>query len=671
MGRHRSSICLVFLVTLAVSAAVSMGTTAQYYEGLSDPKILYLGEDSYAGLEPGAGGGGGTLFITAMHEPGTWNPLTDESISSTFYTSQVFRGLLGTHPMTGALVPELAKSWDVSMDNRTITFHLRQGVKWSDGTPFTADDVVFSFNDLYYNADVETTNRDILRLPDESYPVVEKVDDNTVQVRLSVVFRPTLKAMCAPILPKHAVAKYVHKLNPDVPAGTFNSCWGLEEWPELVGLGPFMVESYVPDVQVTMRRNPYYYAYDQNGTQLPYCDKYVIILVPSENVALLKFRNGEVDVLSPRAEDVPILCGEADAKGFSIKMGDVEDGVWGTQFIVFNQDVASPKTTEPSGTRPERGAESETYSPRLHFIPAHRPAYIPSRLLGCWGGAAEPGERAARSLEVSQRELFRDLHFRQAVAHALDKETVINNVYNGLAVPIWSPVSVSSPFYAGRDTYGSPITENDALVYDYDLEKANTLLDQIEIVDTDGDGYREFADGRMVRFELLTNTDNTGRVGLCLVLKDDLEAIGLKVDFSPVGFDTLVSRLLEGEYQAAVVGLTGSPDPQGASNTYKTAGGLHFWHYSARDEPYECEKRIDELFDLGAGTWDYDEAFEYFKEFQLQFVEQDLGLIFAVRPVFTYAYYNYVGNAASANALASPSGSNGLAWDLVWLRDER
>jgi peptide/nickel transport system substrate-binding protein len=670
MGGHRWGICLVFLVTLSVSAAISMEATGQYYEGLGDPKIIYLGEDNYERLEPGVRGG--TFCIATTYEPPTWNPLADGGTENTFYTSQLFRGLVGTHAMTGAVVPELAKSWEVSPDNRTMTFHLRNGVKWSDGTPFTADDVVFSFNDLYYNEDVDTTIRDSLRLPDDSYPVVGKIDNHTIQVNLSMVSRPILKAMCAPILPKHAVAKYVHKLNPDVPAGTFNSgCWGLEALPELVGLGPFMVESYVPDVCVTMRRNPYYYVYDQYGTQLPYCDKYTIILVSNEDVALLKFRNGEVDVLNPRAEDIPILYGQADARGFSIKIGDVEDGIWGTEFIVFNQDVASPKVREPTDTHPEAGADGETYLPCPHFIPAHRPAYVPSRLLGCWDGSAVFGEEVSISLEDNLRELFRDLRFRQAVAHALDKETVINNVYNGLGVPIWSPVSVSSPFYAGRDTYGGPITENDSVIYDYDLEKASTLLDEIGIVDTDGDGYREFADGSMVKFELLTNDDNTGRVALCLVLEDDLEAIGLKVDFSPVDFNTLVSQLLEGEYQAEVLGLTGGLEPYGASNTYKTTGGMHSWHYSARDEPYEYEKRIDELFDLGASTWDHDEAFEYYKEFQLMFAEQDLGLIFTVRPVFTYAYYNYVGNAAAANAVASPSGSNGLAWDLVWLRNER
>jgi len=76
-------------------------------------------------------------------------------------------------------------------------------LKWSDGEPFTADDVIFSFNDLYLNEDVETDTRDILVLPDDSYPVVTKIDDYTVQVTTSVVFRPILNSMGANILPKH------------------------------------------------------------------------------------------------------------------------------------------------------------------------------------------------------------------------------------------------------------------------------------------------------------------------------------------------------------------------------------------------------------------------------------------------------------------------------------
>lgn len=252
----------------------------------------------------------------------------------------------------------------------------------------------------------------------------------------------------------------------------------------------------------------------------------------------------------------------------------------------------------------------------------------------------------------------------------MDKQNIIDSVYNGLAVPIWSPVDVASPFYAGRDGYGGPITEADAVLYHYDLERAGELLDEIGIVDTDGDGFREFSDGTPVEFELITNAENPLREGLCRVVKENLAKIGIQVNFKPVTFHTLVSKLLEGEYEAAVLGLSGGFEPNGAVDVYCSAGGLHFWHYSAVEgDIFEYEKRIDELFGKAVATYDDHEAFEHYKEYQRLFASQDMGLIFTVRPLLTFAYYNYVGNAVVANAITSDG--VGFAWDLLWLKSRR
>jgi peptide/nickel transport system substrate-binding protein len=134
-----------------------------------------------------------------------------------------------------------------------------------------------------------------------------------------MTFRPILNAIGTPILPKHALAQYVHKLNPGVPVGTFSECWGLDTDPsELVGMGPFMVESYAPDQYVKLVRNPYYYHYDPNGVQLPYFDEYVVWIVGSYDVSLLKFRNGEIDAFGCRATDVLTLKQEETDKGFTV-----------------------------------------------------------------------------------------------------------------------------------------------------------------------------------------------------------------------------------------------------------------------------------------------------------------------------------------------------------------
>jgi len=376
---------------------------------------------SYAHLEPGVRGG--TFYASAISDPKGWNAVTSHENSTSQYTSIMMRGLVDIDPNTSAIVPELARSWELSEDGLEIVFHLRRGLRWSDGEPFTADDVLFTFNDLYYNEDVDTDTRDILQLPDDTFPEFEKIDDYTIRVSLSVPFRPILTALGGSIMPKHVLADSVHKLNPEVLAGQFNSTWTLDTDPsELVGMGPFIVASYFPGQGVTMRRNPYYYHVDPYGVQLPYLDRYVILTVENQDVSLLKFRNQELDAFGVRATDLPILQEEAEVKDFTVLVKpDVP--VFGTSWIGINQDYG-----------------------------------------------------LAQGTDESLRMLFRDLRFRQAIAHSVDKEAIIRNVYNGLAVPQWSPVSYLSPFYAGRTHYGSPVTEEAAVIYEFDPEETRTAL---------------------------------------------------------------------------------------------------------------------------------------------------------------------------------------------------
>jgi len=608
---------LVFVMAaLLVVFSVSAIVMAQGYDAQpADAKIIPLGVagTAYENQEPGVQGG--TFYCASISDPKKWNVVTAHETSTTQYCNLMLKGLVDINPINSAIEPELAKSWDISEDNLVITFHLREGLKWSDGVPFTADDVVFSFNDLYYNEDVETDTRDILLLPDDTYPVVEKVDDYTVKVTLSMIFRPILNSIGAPILPKHALAQYVHKINPDVPVGTFNSAWGLDTDPaELVGMGPFMVESYAPDQNVTLVRNPYYYHYDANGTQLPYFDKYVVLTVASQDVSLLKFRNGELDALGIRATDVPILKREEAQKDFTVLV-DPDVANYGTSWIGINQDI---------------GLAEGTYE--------------------------------------NLRTLFRTRDFRAAMAHLVDKQAMIDTLFNGLAVPQWSPVSYLSPFYAGRDYYGGPVTETDAVVFEYSLDKAAALLDGIGIIDRDGDGWRDYEDGTRVEIEMNTNAGNTVREGVCLIVSDRASKIGLKLNFVPVDFNTLVNKLFASTGEMIVLGLTGGNEPNNGANVYSSSGGLHFWHYSAADEPTELEKRIDELLDAGVATLDNDKAFEIYKEYQITLANDDLGLVYTVNSAFTYVYSNKVGNANISSPVATPSGTNGLTMDLCFFK---
>jgi peptide/nickel transport system substrate-binding protein len=599
------------LILAGLLVFTSLAVFGQGYDTqLADALIVPVGvagtvyEDMELGVQ------GGTITIANIEDPKSWNNHTAHETSTTWFTNRMHRGLIRLDPISGALTPDLAKSWDISDDSLVITFHLREGVLWSDGTPLTADDVLFTYNDVVLNEDVDCNSRDGQLLPDDTYPVCEKVDDYTVTFTMSTIFRPALNSLGVNIMPKHMLAQYVHKLNPSVPVGTFNETWTLDtDLTELVGNGPWIVSDYQPNVSVTMTRNPYYYGYDPAGTQLPYYDTIISAIVTNQDVSMLKFRNGETDVYGLRPEDIAILLPEGAKKGFQVLITDEPN--YGTTWFMPNQDI----------------------------------------------GLAE-GEQAEK------REIIRNVKFRQALAYTIDKDTMITNVLNGLGGKQWSPVSVPSPFYAGRDYYGGPITENNAVIFEYDPAKAAALLDEIGVVDADGDGWRDLPSGDPLTIEINAN-DNTTRIGYCLILQDDWRAIGINATFQVVDFNTLVDRLFSSTGDIIQLGLTGGDEPNGGSNVYGSCGGLHAYRFSACEDPDEVDLRIDELLALGAGTFDLDEAFGYYVEYQ-QLLSDQLGFIYMVVRSFQYAYYDHVGNAFKSSPISTPGGTGGTLNEICF-----
>jgi peptide/nickel transport system substrate-binding protein len=602
----KNALILAGLLVFTSLAVFAQGYDAQPADALVFP--VGVAGTVYEDMELGTQGG--TITIANIEDPKGWNDMTSHETSTSHFTARQHRGLVNLDHISGALVPDLAKNWELSDDSLVITFHMREGLKWSDGEAITADDVVFTYNDLLLNEDVDTNARDGQLLPDDTYPVCAKVDDYTVTFTMSVIFRPALNSLSFAIMPEHALAQFVHKLNPEVPVGTFNEAWTLDTpLTDMVGNGPYIISDYQPNVSVTMTRNPYYYGYDPAGTQLPYYDTYISAIVSNQDVSMLKFRNGETDVYRLRPEDIAILLPEGASKGFQVLITD-QPG-YGTTWFLINQDIGLSDGTE-----------------------------------------------------AEKREVYRNVKFREAMAHCIDKETMIQNVLNGLGGPQWSPVSVPSPFYAGRDYYGGPITENNAVIFEYDPAKAAGLLDEIGVIDADGDGFRDLPSGDPLTMEINSN-DNTTRVASCLILTDDWNAIGLNATFQVVDFNTLVDRLFGSSGDLIYLGLTGGDEPNAGSNVYRSCGSLHAYRYSACDEPDEIDIRVDELLALGAGTFDIDEAFEYYVEYQ-QLLSAQLGYVYTVVQSFQYSYYDYVGNAFKASPTSTPGGDNGLLMELCF-----
>ena len=187
-------------------------------------------------------------------------------------------------------IPGLAESWSTEPDQKTWTFKLRKGVLWSDGKPFTADDVLFTYNDAVYNTNIVNTTSDMVREDNKNFTVT-KIDDYTVQIVTPDIFAPLLDAVYnVYILPRHKLAQAVKE-------NRFPAAYGINSEPQdVVGTGPFRLKRYKSGESTLLERNPNYWEVDKKGQRLPYLDNIMYVVVPDAKAASLRFLNGESDI---------------------------------------------------------------------------------------------------------------------------------------------------------------------------------------------------------------------------------------------------------------------------------------------------------------------------------------------------------------------------------------
>ena len=318
---------------------------------------------------------GGQLVVSTTSDPKSFNDLIAKETSTTEITEYMFEGLTRVNAFTLKVEPHLAQSWEVSENGLEWLFHLRGDVQWFDGAPFSADDVVFTFNDLIYNPGIPSSSRDIFTINDQSFKV-EKLDDYTVRFTLPVKFAPFLRAMTQAILP-------AHKLQKAVEQGKFNHTWGIDSDPkEIIGTGPFRLKEYVPGERLILERNPRYWRKSPEGEALPYLNRVVYLIVQNSDVEMLKFMEGSIDYYSLRGMDFSLL--KPLEKNFTLyNLGPATT----SNFLTFNLNPEkNPKTGKP-------------------FV------------------------------DPKKLKWFANVEFRRAVAHAIDKTEIIRIVKNGLGYP--------------------------------------------------------------------------------------------------------------------------------------------------------------------------------------------------------------------------------------------
>ncbi|MGJ3249895.1 MAG: ABC transporter substrate-binding protein [Elainellaceae cyanobacterium] len=524
---------------------------------------------------------GSQLVLTSLSDPKTFNAALRQQFPNIFLFC--FRGLTEENGVTGAIEPSLAESWEFSDDQQRVIFTLREGLRWSDGESLTADDVVFTYQDVVFNEAIPTDAKDAFRIGEQRlFPQVLKRGDRQIEFVLPEPFAPLLRAVAGPngvnILPQHVLQDAVNTLDADGnPA--FISTWGTDTPPDqIIVNGPYKMERYVPAQRLIFRRNPYYWKQDPQGQQFPYVDRIIWQFLESDDTQLLRFRSGELDALGDagalRPEDFSLLKREEERGDFTIHIGGPRSS---TLFLSFNLNRGS-------------------------------------------------NENGRSLVDPVKSRWFNTLEFRQAVAYAIDRPRLINNIFRGIGDLQHSPISVQSPYYLSPDE-GLP-------VYDYSIDKAKDLLISAGF-QYDLTGRLLDADNNPVEFVLNTNSGNEVREGVGSQIKSNLADIGIRVSFNPISFNTLVANVLTTrEWESLLIGFTGGVEPHEGANLWMSTGGSHLFNLGPQPgKPAvtewvvsEWEQAIDQLFKQGARELDEAKRKIIYADFQ-RIVQEQLPVI--------------------------------------------
>jgi peptide/nickel transport system substrate-binding protein len=582
----RNIVAAVVMTAMIVAAgcrggapSVASGTPNPPFEG-DPPQDAY----KYSGE---TGVYGGTIVLSEPDDPKTFNIIraTDGSTADVLWFN-VFRCPVdyrnGGDPPD--FDPGLCTKWEASPDARTWTFYLRRGVRWSDGEPFNADDLVFTYN-VILDKNVDTAARDVfIEGKDENgapiYPELEKLDDYAVRFKLHQPNGSFLDAIYNLwLIPRH-------KWEQPWRTGRFAETMKLSDDPStIVGLGPFRVKEYVSGQRVVLERNPYFWKVDSRGQRLPYLDRMVFVIVKDFNTVQSKFQAGEIDVMPRvRPQDYALV---KRMEGPDIKVDDI--GVsYDTNWIALNQNTGSdPKT--------------------------HKPFVEPWKL-----------------------RLFRDQKFRQAVSYAINREALANTVFSARGVPIYSFVT------PGDKTWFS----DDVVKYPYDPQRARQMLGEVGLKDANGDGFLEDSEGHTVEINIITNASNSQRVETASFVAKNLQDVGVKANSVPVAMGVLVDKMQATfDFDAMVLGwqINPPPGPNGSKNIILSSGLNHVCFPSQEKPSTEWEARADQLVQQVESSPDQAERYRLWAQVQRIWSEY-LPEINLVAPREAVAYKNRFGN---------------------------
>lgn len=358
----------------------------------------------------------------------------------------------------------------------------------------------------------------------------------------------------------------------------FDSFWGVSADPKsFVVNGPFILKQYISGQRVVLTRNPHFYQIDTQGRHLPYLNQYVMEFMQDQNAEVLQFEQGRIDSLGVPGSRVFYMKHLTTPPFILYDRGPTTS----TSFLVLNQNPRKNKRTGQAYVNPIQSA---------------------------W---------------------FRDIHFRRAIDWAIHRQELVENSLAGVGAPLYTAESLSSIFLNSHLAKGHP----------RDMNRARALLKQSGFYWNKA-GQLFDKNHHSVEFELITNTGKLERESVGVAIKADLAELGMKVNFKAIDFNILVGKMDSCDWQAVILGLTGSPiEPNGGKNVWDSHAALHLFNQrkpgqdiASTDfiDPYERE--LDALFNQGAVTLDKNKRKQIYWRYQ-QVAYDNLPFIYLYSPI--------------------------------------
>jgi len=429
---------------------------------------------------------------------------TLNTYSSWSADAQYFAG--GEHffalaPDNKTIIPNIAKGWEFSKDGKSLTMYLRKGMKWSDGKDFTADDIMFWYEDVLLNKELTpVVGRNWA--PYGKTVVVRKIDDYTVSFNFSVPY-PTIKYLLTQttfIYPKHYLKKFHIKYNSK--ADELAKEEGYESWyqlfrakmvnrdavpmvPDLPGLSSFICVKHTPEYFI-FERNPYYWKVDSAGNQLPYVDRIRSTYVQDPEMYTTKIATGQ--------------------SGFSIRTTSVDN------YPLYKENAKKGKYRVILWK--SAGDMAQTFY-QLNF----------------------------HAKDPILAKIFRDVRFRRALSLAIDREAINEALFFGMGMPCQWTVRPACRFYEER--FAKAYAE-------YNPQKANQLLDEMGLKWDEKHEYRLRPDGKKLSFVCEIQP---GGGGMAIATPQTemvtkyWRAVGIDVPIKSESRELAYARIAAGEHQ--------------------------------------------------------------------------------------------------------------------------